>query len=324
MTEVLKRIERMEKRRVVTVTLNPVLDRALWIRDFKAGKTLQVEKSSVVAGGKGVNVSRALLLFGIKSIATGIMAREERASYVRLLESDGIDHNFSPVEGRLRTNITIISDSTDEETHIRDRGPQLNPRELERFEKKLSQLVDGRSFVVFAGSIPEGLPDDSYRRLIHTVQKEGNSAALDASGTPLKKGLAAAPVFIKPNERETKDALGVSPRTEKQIREAASAFLKMGISQCMISCGKRGLYFCTPQECIRARVSVENPLNSVGSGDAALAGGIIGILCGLEEDKIARLACAMGAANTLMSGACVFDRKNVQKLYTAAEITRIF
>jgi len=324
MTEILERIERMETRRVVTVTLNPVLDRALWIRDFRAGKTLQVEKSSVVAGGKGVNVSRALLFFGIKSIATGIMAREERASYVGLLERDGIDHDFFPVDGRLRTNITILSDSTDEETHIRDRGPHLDPRELDRFEKKLSELADGRTIVVFAGSIPEGLPDDSYRRLIRTVQKQGNSAVLDASGTPLKKGLEAAPVLIKPNEGETRDALGFFPRTEKQIREAASVFLKMGISQCMISCGKRGLYFCSTQACVHARVSVENPLNSVGSGDAALAGGLIAILCGLDAEKSARLACAMGAANTLVSGACVFERTDVQNLYAATEVTRIF
>jgi 1-phosphofructokinase family hexose kinase len=324
MTEILKRIEKMEKQKVVTVTLNPVLDRALWIRGFRIGKTVQVEKCSTVAGGKGVNVSRALLKFGIKSTATGIMAQEESASYTGLLESDGIDHDFHRVDGRLRTNITILSDSADEETHIRDRGPRIDPHELEKFEKKLSHLVDGHTFVVFAGSIPDGLPDDSYRRLIHSVQKEGNRSALDASAKPLKEGLKAAPVLIKPNEEETRDALGFFPRTEKEIRSAARAFFALGISRCMISCGKRGLYFCTPQECIRARVTVENPVNSVGSGDAALAGGLIGMLCGLGAEMSGRLACAMGAANTLVSGACVLDKKDVQKFYAAAEVTRIF
>jgi 1-phosphofructokinase family hexose kinase len=323
MTEILQRIEGMEKQRVVTVTLNPVLDRALWIRGFRAGKTVQVEKSSTVAGGKGVNVSRALLLFGIKSCATGIMAREERASYTGLLHSERIDHDFHLVEGRLRTNITILSDSTDEETHIRDRGPCIVSHELERFEKKLSHLVDGRTFVVFAGSIPDGLPNDAYRRLIHSVQKEGNRAALDASGPPLKEGLEAAPVLIKPNEEETRDALGFFPRTEKEIRDAAHAFFEMGVSHCMISCGKRGLYFCTPQECIRARVAVETPVNSVGSGDAALAGGLIGILCGLGAEMSARLACAMGAANTLVSGACVLNKDDVEKLYSRVKVTRV-
>ncbi len=323
MTEILKRIEGMEKQRVVTVTLNPVLDRALWIRGFRIGKTVQVEKSSTVAGGKGVNVSRALLVFGIKSTATGIMAREESTSYTGLLESDGIDHDFHRVDGRLRTNITVLSDSNDEETHIRDRGPRIDPHELERFEKKLSHLVDGHTFVVFAGSIPDGLPDASYRRLIHSVQKEGNRSALDTSAQPLKEGLEATPVLIKPNEEETRDALGFFPSTEKDIRDAVRAFFEMGISRCMISCGKRGLYFCTPQECIRARVTVENPVNSVGSGDAALAGGLIGILCGLDAETSARLACAMGAANTLVSGACVLKKDDVGELYSRTEVTRL-
>ena len=304
--------------RIVTVTLNPVLDKTLWIKDFSAGKTFQVEKSVSVAGGKGVNVSRALQAFGKESLATGIMAKGGCEPYINLLNANHIAHDFLNVNGDLRTNITILSGSVPGETHLRDRGPVLNIEAFVKFRKKMRGLGNKNIFFVFSGSLPIGLPDDTYHTLISMVKGE---AYFDASGTALKKGLNAKPSFIKPNAHEVKDALGFFPESRNEFLKAINIFHEMGIKKIMISLGKKGLIFFQGKDIVHARLHITNPVNTVGSGDASLAGGLIGIITEFDTADTARLACAMGAANTLVSGACIFNTDDVENLFDKVTIT---
>ena len=301
-------------RKVVTVTLNPVLDKTLWVKDFCAGGTFQVDRSEDVAGGKGVNVSRALKTMGFDSTASGLMAEGVSAPYIQLMERDGIAHDFLMTEGNLRMNITVVSGGQNGETHLRDKGPLLREELLPELEKKLKAMISRNTLYVVAGSLPRGLPDASYHRLIKCVKSWGSHAVLDSSGQPLLEGLKAKPFFIKPNSYEVEEVLGFLPETRKTLIRAVERFHSTGIENVMITLGKRGVVFSQGGKAVLARASVERPVNSVGSGDAALAGALAGMLSELGTEDTARLACAMGAANTLVSGACVFLKKDVFRL----------
>lgn len=323
MNNIIKKIRNRFKEEITTVTLNPVLDRTLWIKDFIPGRTFQVERSETVAGGKGVNVSRALQTLGVQSLATGIMASSGSEPYLSLLEKDTIQHDFISVDGALRTNITIISNTISGETHLRDRGPNLNSSILKDVETKLEKLSKGHTYFVFSGSLPEGLADNTYNQLIKAITKIGKVAVFDASGDPFKAGLKAQPFLIKPNAFEVKDALGFFPETTEELVGSIQSFYHLGIKNIMITLGEKGLIFSQGKEILHARVDIPPPINTVGSGDASLAGGLIGIVSELESEETVRLACAMGGANTFVSGACVFNLEDVNTLIDSVEIINL-
>jgi fructose-1-phosphate kinase PfkB-like protein len=155
--------------------------------------------------------------------------------------------------------------------------------------------------------------------LIELVHGCGAWAALDASGEPLREGLASCPDLIKPNAQEVSESLGFHPRSEGDFSRAIALYRGSGVEAVMISLGKDGIVFSRGAGVVHARVKVDAPVNSVGSGDASLAGGIAGILSGLPDEGVAGLACAVGAANTLVSGACVFRLDDVEKLLARVE-----
>jgi len=330
--------------KLITVTLNPVLDKTLWVHAFRAGKTFLADRSETYAGGKGVNVSRALQKFGIHSTATGIIGKNGKLMYLGLLDADTIQHDFLITDGNIRTNITVVTDQEKKETHIREKGSRLSNCVRAALEEKLQVLAcealtnkggtpdrDSGSvipptsfpagvFFIFSGSIPAGFPQAVYRDLIQTVKKYGCSAFLDTSGASLREGLKAKPLFIKPNVHEVEEACGFFPSSTRDFITAVDLFHRRGIKNVMISRGKDGLLFSRGNGIISACLKVPSPENTVGSGDAAIAGGVIGTLNNLDTEQIARLASAMGGANTLVSGACRFRVRDVEVFYDKVKI----
>ncbi len=342
---------------IVTVTMNPVVDRTLKVKDFRAGGTFQVDRSESFAGGKGVNVSRALRAFGIDSTATGMLAEGGCDVYKYLLDNGEIAHDFLSISGFLRTNVTIVSDSSPKETHLREKGPVISRSMIREFEKKIRSLYKEGVIFVFSGSLPAGLPGETYSSLINEAKSAGALVFFDASGPAFIEGIKAVPLFIKPNAREVEDVLGFFPEppglpgqrasqeppgssgsqrppklhrssgvsrptaSRDDLFKAARIFHSMGIKNVMITLGKNGLIYSRGKEIVHAQAVVSGPVNTVGSGDAALAGGIIGIINEFDTADTARIACALGSANTQISGACVFDIEEVEKYYAKTRIS---
>lgn len=325
---------------IITVTLNPVFDKTLWVENFKVGKTLLAGRSETYAGGKGVNVSRALGNFGIRSTATGIIGSSGKEGYFILLETDGICHDFYITRGSVRTNITIVSPENGRETHVREKGPIIHKTVLPKFIEKLKALkgeknkfscaeheggnnTSVRRLFIFAGSLPTGMPKNTYKTLINTVKNWNCITFLDASGDAFKEGVEALPTFIKPNAHEVKDALGFIPESRREFIKAVETFHRIGIERVMISRGREGILFSSGNGILEAKLYIEHPINTVGSGDCAVAGGTIGIVQNLTDEDTVRLACAMGAANTLTSGAGRFSNRTVHKMMKQAKIERL-
>ena len=309
------------KKSIVTVTMNPVLDRTLNVKNFRAGGTFQVDSSESFAGGKGVNVSRALRAFGIDSTATGMLADGGSDVYKNLLDTGEIAHDFFSINGFMRTNVTIVSDNNGKETHLREKGPVIHSSMFKEFEGNIRSMYKKDAIFVFSGSLPDGMPDKTYPSLINEARSAGAKVFFDASGRSFKEGIKAVPLFIKPNAREVEEALGFYPDLRSDLFKAVQAFHSMGIKNVMITLGKSGLIYSSGEEIVHAQAAVPVPINTVGSGDAALAGGIIGVINGFDTADTARIACALGSANTQISGACVFDIREFEEYYTKTEIS---
>jgi len=318
---ILKEIYQKQAVKIVTVTLNPVLDRTLWVEDFQQEKTLIASCSESFAGGKGVNVARALKNLNIKSTVTGFLPCGGSDFYTAILNKEHIKHRFLYVKGLLRINTTIISDKAKRETHIREKGPLLTADTISTFRLLLKKLVDVNTMVVLSGSLPSGISTDTYNTLIKDIKSKGALSVLDTSGDSLLEGLKAKPYLIKPNISEVKDACGFLPGSFQELVKAVKILHSTGIPNVIISMGSEGLIFSRGKDIIHVRCNIQKPLNTVGSGDAALAGAISGIIWNKEDKLIAGLACAAGAANTLTLGACKFKIEMVEKLLQKVEYT---
>jgi fructose-1-phosphate kinase PfkB-like protein len=328
---------------VITVTLNPSIDRTLWVEGFRGGATFLAERSEDYAGGKGVNTSRALLRMGAPSTATGILGARGGRFYRDILEREGLAHRFLTCEGRVRTNVTVLSGRGVPETHIRDRGQAPPAETAEQFLHLLDTILAGPApqgreprikpgpdapthpptVVVLSGSLPEGFPSATYAKIIERIRANSALAYFDASGEPLRLGLESQPSFIKPNRHEVREALGFLPRSEKDCLQAVSAFHAMKIPLVMVSRGVEGLVLSDGKEAVSAKTPVEEPVNSVGSGDAAVAGAVLGLLERLCLEETARLACAMGGANTLLPGGGALEKEQVLRLSRMTRVKRL-
>ena len=323
--EILNRIKELKDNySIFTVTLNPVIDKTILVPGFKAGKTLLIEDTKNTAAGKGINISRALQKLYVPSIATGILPQTGADYFNMLLKKDNLSGDFLLTKGILRNNITIVSDRVKRETHLRERGSIHEPDILKRFKEKLIDLVAGtsggkKSVVIFSGSVPAGMPHNSYRYLIDSVKKSTDLIFLDSSGAPLKEGVKSQPYGIKPNIYEAREILQDGPGAESM----AERFYRMGINHVFLSMGEKGIIYFNGNELVKARVKVKNPVNSVGSGDASLAGGIAAILSNLGAEETAALSCAAGAANTTTPGAGNFSAEDLIYLYKRVKLKTI-
>ena len=320
--KLLKKFTRLKNKRIITVTMNPVIDRTLFVPDFTAGTTMRVESARILAAGKGVNVSRALKSLGIPTIATGILPKNGSSYYLSLLEKESINSDFLifDKDEPVRSNITILSNNTNSETHLREKGPKLDIEALDLFKEKLTELSKSADAVAFSGSLPLGLPDDSYERLIKNVKPIVKITALDSSGPALKMGIKSTPTLIKPNEIESRDILGFKPDSIKNIHKSVNEYINLGLHYIILSLGKAGLIYSDGSSIVKANIKIKNPVNSVGSGDASLAGGLLGIMADLPPSQIAAFSCAMGAANTLSYGACIIDLQDLEDVYNMVNL----
>lgn len=275
---------------VVTVTLNPAIDRTVTISNFTAGAVNRVETSRSNAGGKGVNVAAMLAESGVRVAVTGFLGRENASPFEELFSRRGIADYFVRIAGQTRTGIKIVDPMLRQTTDINFPGPAASPGDLAAFTHQLS-LLDADCFVL-AGSLPPGVEPTIYRELITGLRARGRRVVLDASGEPLPLALEAKPHLIKPNNHELGELLGRPLPDTAAVITAARELVARGIETVVVSMGKDGACFVTAQEAIVARPPDVEVSSTVGAGDAMVAGLVAAQSLRLSLAASARLATA--------------------------------
>jgi 1-phosphofructokinase/tagatose 6-phosphate kinase len=193
---------------IITVTLNPALDKTLEVPNFTPGRRHRSLDQVTMPGGKGVNVARALKRLGQPVIATGLAGGATGTRIVEALHEESILNAFVGIREESRTNTAVLDPTTGLQTEINERGPAVSVRELELFREKLLYLAKGASICVFAGSIPRGLEPDIYAELIREVKRLGVMTVVDTDGEPLRLAMRAEPDLVSPNELEAEELVG--------------------------------------------------------------------------------------------------------------------
>lgn len=285
---------------ILTVTLNPVLDRVVEIPDFRVGKVNRVEKERIrVAGGKGINVSRVAKILGEPTLATGWLGGRTAGFIKERLKKEGIASDFVSIKGESRLNLTILDPVTLSQTHLVEKGPRIFPSEIKKLKEKIGDLVRKARVVVFSGSVPPGVSENIYHSLIRLAyrEKEDIIPILDTRGEPLKQGLQGRPFMLKPNKEEMENLIGRSLESEADLIRQVRALVQKYVQLVVVSRGKDKVMVMEKESLLMVSPPEINSLNSIGAGDALVGGFAVGLSRGLSLKEMSVLAVACAAAS---------------------------
>lgn len=324
-------------RKIITVTLNPAVDRTVFVQRLCPGGLNRVKHVVEDAGGKGINVARTLQALGGTCLATGLLARQGSGRILESLERAGLEHDFILTPGMVRTN-TKLAEEDGRVTELNETGPVTAPEEMEALEKKLCSYAEEQVLFVFAGSAPPGVDGTIYERLIRAVHQRGAKALLDADGVLFANAMKAVPDIVKPNLAELLEYFAASGQEEEQIRKFGRKLLEQGVGTAIISCGADGaLFFFAGNKQPAAGAADRNgeerlqqeknnlvirhpalPVkvcSTVGAGDAMTAAYCYCAWKGMDYEETARFCMAVSAAAVSTEGTKPPERGAVEKLW---------
>jgi 1-phosphofructokinase/tagatose 6-phosphate kinase len=268
------------------------------------------------AGGKGVNVARALKALGQPVIATGVAGGPTGTRIIELLTEEAILSDFVRIRDESRTSTAVVDPTTGEQTEINERGPAVTPQELALFLDKLLYLAKGADICVFSGSLPRGLEPDLYASLIAEVRRLDCTTVIDSEGDPLRLALRAEPTLVTPNEVEAEQLVGHEFSDDRDRLAAVREIVALGAKEAIMTStsGCIGLFEQETPKLYRISLEPLAPVSTVGSGDAFLAGYLASRYRGdsAEEGLVFGVAC--GAQSTQHLGAGVLDPREVGRL----------
>lgn len=299
---------------ITTVTLNPAIDRTVVVEAFAFGEVNRVQSVREDMGGKGINVARILKALGSPAQATGFIGQANIGHVRALLEQDGLDTDLIEIDAATRTNTKLLDLQTRSTTDINEAGFAVDAAAIAAITAKIDDLSAQSQFMVFSGSLPQGLPSDFYRQLISRVQPPCQSV-LDADGILLLEGLKAAPTLIKPNIHELESALETCLETESAIVEACHRLISQyGIVYVLVSMGGAGSILVSQDRAIFAEPLKVEVRGTVGAGDSMLAGFIHCLAQNLGLEQALAWATACGALAVSKVGTESFSREDVERM----------
>jgi 1-phosphofructokinase len=256
---------------IVTVTFNPSVDRTIGIDELRRGEVLRATSSRVDAGGKGINVARALAVHGVKSCAVVAIGGAEGQQLADLLSGVGVDVIPVPIAGAIRSNVTVVEpDGTT--TKLNEPGARLTTDEVSAIVDAAVDAALGADWLVASGSLPPGVPATVYADLVARLAGTGTRVAVDTSGDALAASLPAGPRLVKPNDEELAECVGRPLHTLGDVVRACRALRARGAGEVLASLGAAGAVLVDGEGVAHAHARATAPVSSVGAGDALLAG----------------------------------------------------
>jgi 1-phosphofructokinase family hexose kinase len=305
---------------IYTLTLNPAIDRELTVEEIEYDKVLSALEARVDFGGKGFNVSRMLMALGTSSVAVGFVGGNTGRRLQDGLHALGIDSDFVWVETETRTNISVVTQAHDHYIKVNEKGPLVGEAKQAELLDKIESIARAGDWWVLAGSLPPGVDDAFYARIIKVLNERQAVAVLDTTGEALRLGCYEKPFLIKPNGEETQALTAMPVDTPVQVALAASELRKMGAQNAVISLGKSGALLQTAEATWMVHPPVVREKNPIGAGDAMVGGLVWALAQKIPLDEALSWGVASGAAAASLSGTNVGSLAQVMELRSQVRI----
>jgi tagatose 6-phosphate kinase len=293
---------------ILTVTPNVALDITYRVDQLTPGSSHRVRQVEERAGGKGVNVARALQALGHDTMVLGLVGGANAGTITTDLARGGLVHELVTVEGPTRRSIAVVDAGIGEATLFNEAGPPAPAERWDELEAILAARLPQAAAMVVAGSLPPGTGDDACARLVRLAAAHGVTVLVDTVGEALLRAAAGADI-VKQNAGELLQTTG-----RADVAAAATALRRRGATAVVVSLGAAGMTASTPEGAWRAAPPARVAGNPTGSGDAASAALVAGALAGAPWPERLRHAVALSAAAVLQPTAGRVDLRDYRDL----------
>lgn len=308
--------------KIITLTLNPAFDLHCHTPAFAPYHENLAEITALEAGGKGVNISRALVACGVENTALVVLGEENGDTFKRSLAADGISHITLAVPGRIRENITLHTDDAPE-TRISFRGFGADRALLEKVEALLAPQIDDSTVVTFTGSLPGGIGAADARAFLCRLKASGAKIVIDSRSFSLEDIAAVRPWLIKPNEEEIAMYSSMQVTDLDSAVPAALALRQSCADNVMISLGGAGAVLAAEDgACYTARAPKIEVKSTIGAGDSAIGGFIAAAKEGCTPAEMLKRAVSYGSAACMAEGTRPPRREDVEMLAVQVSVCR--
>jgi 1-phosphofructokinase family hexose kinase len=306
---------------IVCVTLNPAVDRTYEVDGLEIGQHAKGRLVFAHPAGKAVNVARVLQHLGSPCILTGFVGEAQRPLFEESFDPKIVHAQLFGVPYPTRENVTLVDVSRGTETHVRDIGHPVTDDDITKLTRKLEILSRPGVWMVFAGSLPQGLAVECYWSLLQAVVGKGARVVLDSSEAALAVVRRVPVWLIKPNRRELAELTGMPAETAGQI-VAAVRSLGKAAQVALVSAGADGCYFVDRRRALHARLTrlPRQAVNTVGCGDALLAGFLAARAQGRRVEECLRHAVAAGTGACFHLRAGEVDPAEVARIVPQVEV----
>jgi len=311
---------------IVTVTLNAALDRTVSVPNFQLGHRHRASPGLTLAGGKGINVARALKFLDIPVVATGLVGGRTGTRIVEELTSEAILNDFVRIADESRTSTAVVDPTNASYTEIYEWGPRVEPEDLAMLLEKINYLSRGADMVVFAGTLPREVSEAFYADAIRDLNRRHVRAVLDSEGQPLRHGVEAEPFLVTPNQQEAEALVGQELGDDEDFQMALDTIAEQGARNVIITEGHGCFALLREERRVRRFRAVApeiEPVSAVGAGTVLLAAFLAARVDGRSAEDALRSAVAAGTASTLEVGAGRFEPRDAGRLLAGVRVEEL-
>lgn len=308
---------------MITVAgFNTAIDRLVRIGELQPGELHRAVDEQVYPGGKGLHVAQTIAALGERVQLVGIIDAAHRNLIGRHLSRRGVLFHGIEIDDSIRTCVAL-QEPSGRITEVLGQGPQLGLAQRDALLSAVQRCIEDSELLILSGSLPRGLPKETYAQLAAQVRDAGKHCLVDASGEALRLALQARPTLVKPNREEAGELLG---RAVDDIDAAVAAVRELradGIAMPVVSLGALGAVAADADAVWHAAIEPVPTRNTVGSGDCLLAGMAVGMVRGMDLQQTLRLGVACGAANAQGEETGFVERQAVEALLSRVRVQRL-
>lgn len=309
--------------KVITVTMNPALDKTVTIDDFQVGGLNRVKTARLDPGGKGINVSKALSSYGIDQVALGVLGGRNGEKLLSMLKEYSFRKDFVMVQGETRTNLKIIDTTTGSVTEVNEPGQTIGTEDMKKLFNKMNKYLHKSELLVLSGSLPPEISDCFYTEVIQMAARFNARVILDADGSALKVGMESKPFAVKPNIHELERLTGKVLDTYDKIRIEAERLTRAGTEIVLVSMGEKGSVFHYRGNTWRVSPLPVEVKSAVGAGDAMVAALAYCLYKQLPPEDTARITVAAGCLTAAREGSETATWQEIQQVYEKVVIAEL-
>ena len=306
--------------KIYTITLNPAYDVHAYAEQFAPFHENLAVVTSREAGGKGVNLSRALQNGGTENTAVVVLGKDNCAEFVAELKQAGLQTILLEKPGRIRENLTLHC-ADQPETRISFSGFAVDDSLLTEVSALLD--VDADTIITFTGRVASGMSMDQVKAFLKDLQKKGAKIVLDSKSFSLEDIFEVQPWLIKPNQEEISEYLGCEISNIAQAMEKAQIFAQHGVTNVMVSLGEQGALLLCDGSGYIATPPVIRAISTIGAGDSSLAGFIAAAKNGEDAAMCLKNAVTYGTAACLTEGSLPPTAEDIVAIRTQVQVKKI-